>query len=438
MKNLLTILLALVFRPAQQFANEAATTAKAVSLYFVNQFTADADNWVQLSPFGDFANVDKNGKRVIQRVDQAACQEICNNFNGPLRKVMQPLGMPFYIGHPDHPRFKGQAGHTDNGAKGRGKAMVVRHDASCAKCADFANTGQPCGDHGLFVQMKWNTSGEQIIANEEFHGHSVNWSAVPAGREGTLQIFKPVSVKSTGFTNEPAIPVAPATLANELAAEELANGDGEIVPPKLKVAAGFTADQDVTLEQCIDALKKATIANEKPPLFVVTAEGGVVTIDLVNEGDGIDLPALAERVNSDLATLRTGKEEIETQLANHRSAAAGVVVDGLVKSGHIPLVNREAKVTELANAADFAAAAIALATVTPVIKTKSKTGDLGHRNPVMIANTRERTAKFEDLMAKRAQEFPNEDYPARYNAVGNSPEGQQLLAQMQRPGEAQD
>ena len=209
MKNLLHLL----FGRIEHFANEA--TAAACDLFFANAFQADKDHWVQVSPFGDFANVDKKGARIIQRFRKEDAEAICNEFNGAARKILQPLGTPFYVGHPDHPRFKGQPGHTDTAAKGRGKEMAVRHSAECSVCNEFANSGTPCGDHGLFMRVKWNPEGEHLISNEAFHGHSVNWSAVPEGKENGAAIFRPVRVKSIGFTNEPAIPVAPASLANE-------------------------------------------------------------------------------------------------------------------------------------------------------------------------------------------------------------------------------
>lgn len=259
---------------AEHFANEAKPVLE--SLFLPNAFAPAAEGWVQLSPFGDFGNRDAKKQRVVQRFRKEDAEAICNEFNSVARKITQPFGMPFYVGHPDHPSFKGQPGHTDTSAKGRGKEFAVRHAADCAKCADFANSGLPCGEHGLFVKMHWNHAGEEIIANEEFHGHSVNWAAVPAGMEGGVRIMRPIRVKSAGFTNEPNIPVTPAQLANEeQGEEEVANAAGEIVPPKLKVLAGFQAEDDVTMEQVIAALEKAregAMANENPDFFFANGD----------------------------------------------------------------------------------------------------------------------------------------------------------------------
>jgi len=419
MRTLIQILLALVVRPAQQFANEAKEAA--ASLFLANQFTPDKENWVQLSPFGDFANVDKKGSRVIQRFRKEDAEAICNDFNGVGRKVLQPLGMPFYVGHPDHPRFKGQPGHTDTAAKGRGKQMEVRHQADCPACSAFANSGQPCGDHGLFVQMKWNPEGEQIIANEEFSGHSVNWSAVPEGKEAGVQIFRPIRVKSTGFTNEPAIPVTPASLANEEpeSADNPTEEKNEMtIPPKLKLIAGFKADEEVTMEQILEALEKAQpVANEADVAALASAN---------------DAKAAAETA---LANETAAKSALEEKLANERRTAATFAVDQLVKTGQIVTADREAKIEALVNAEDFTATATEFANVAPVIKTKPLTTGLGTKNPSFVEGSRERTAAFEALMAKREQEFPNESYGDRFSAVAKSPEGEQLIAQMKRPGD---
>ncbi len=475
MKTLTHILLALVVRPAQQFANEAREAA--ASLFLANQFAPDKENWVQLSPFGDFANVDRKNNRVIQRFRKEDAESICNEFNGVGRKVLQPLGMPFYVGHPDHPRFKGQPGHTDTAAKGRGKQMEVRHQADCPACTAFANSGQPCGEHGLFVQMKWNPDGEHLIANEAFHGHSVNWSAVPDGKENGVQIFRPVRVKSAGFTNEPAIPVTPASLANE-EAETNDNPTEEknemTIPPKLKLIAGFKADEEVTMEQILAALEKAQpVANEAHEALV-SELGLVLLANAGNDDEAADhadfLKWLHELLGTDPAggpgALKAALEDkvakaghidrakktrdelvaasdkhdkarqaLEEKIANVRRESATIVVEGLVKSGHILTADRDAKIEALVNAADFATTAAGFANVAPVIKTKPLTTGLGNKNPSFVEGARGRTAAFEGLMAKREQEFPNESYNDRFTAVAKSPEGEQLIAQMKRSGD---
>jgi hypothetical protein len=377
-------------------ANEAANVA--ITLFLPNQLSpgeAGKDHWVQLSPFGDFGNV--NGKtRIVQRFRKEDAQQICNEFNSTIRRVTQPLGMPFYIGHPDHPRFAGQPGHEDTRAYGRGKEMVVRHDGQCATCAAFANAkanpdATPCQEHGLFVRMHWNDEGARLIANESFHGHSVNWAAVPEAMENGVQVYRPVRVKSAGFTNEPNIPVRPASLANAEADEE--QPAQATVPPRLKLIAGFKEDDDVTMEQVIAALEKA-----RP-------------VEKANEG------------------------HLERQLATERRGRATAVVDGLVKEGKIVTRERERSIEQLCNAGDkFDETAANLGNARTLVKTQPRSCGLARQNAKVVEGERERTACFQQMMDARQKEFPNESYEERFRAVAGSHEGAQLFAQMSRPG----
>jgi hypothetical protein len=389
-------------------ANEAHKIA--VTLFLPNQLSAfqpGEDHWVQLSPFGDFGNI--NGKsRIIQRFRKEDAQHICNEFNSTIRRVTQPLGMPFYIGHPDHPRFVGQPGHEDTRAYGRGKEMQVRHDAACPVCAAFANTNAnanaatddstpvPCQDHGLFVKMHWNDDGARLISNESFHGHSVNWAAVPDAMENGVQVYRPVRVKSAGFTNEPNIPVRPASLANAADTSDDEQQPAQpAVPPRLKLIAGFKEDEDVTMEQVIEALEKAH------------------PVDTANES----------------------LIHLEEQLANERRSRATLLVDALVKSGKVITKDRPACIEQLCNAGDkFDETAADLGNAHPAVKTEPRTRGLAGQHAKVVEGERERTARFQQLMDTRQRDFPNETYEDRFRTVANSNEGAQLFAQMTRPG----
>ena len=62
---------------------------------------------------------------------------------------------------------------------------------------------------GLWGNVRFNGAGRQMISDEAFHGHSVNWKV----RQGGDGAWHPFSIKSVGFTNEPNIPVMPVTQA---------------------------------------------------------------------------------------------------------------------------------------------------------------------------------------------------------------------------------
>lgn len=193
-------------------ANELQATTDEVDfrlgfgILAANQYsTAKADNWIQLSPFGKFRNV--AGMQVFTPDDG---HTIANEFNSTANIGVRAIGLPWYVGHPDHPDFKDQ--YDDKAAKGRIKAVEVRHDPHCIACKSFVNqqTTDTCDKHGLFGNVKWNDEGKKLIANESFHGHSVNWRMKHEG-DG----YHPFSLKSVGFTNEPGIPVPAITAANE-------------------------------------------------------------------------------------------------------------------------------------------------------------------------------------------------------------------------------
>ena len=434
------------------------------SFFLVNQVSPGADNWVQLSPFGDTHNVDAKGKKVIQRFGKSEAETICNQFASPLNKILQPLGVPWYIGHPDHARFKGKAGHTDTRAKGRIKSMEVRHDAVCELCN--TKEGSPCRDHGLFAQVKWNHQGEEIIANEEFHGHSTNWGVARDKQpENGMAVARPVYLKSVGFTNDPNILVAPITLANE-------SEQDDVIPEELANLAGVPEGETATMELVLSGLKDRQEAHlaEVGLILLANAESApkedeaqTSFIGWVHELLGLDpketttdqlrshmeekvkKAGVIDRVKKARTNVEAAHkshekahEALHEQLANAnaeavqevRKLAARVAVKALIRSGHIKAADESDKIEAFANAADLEAEIELLSNTTPVIKTKSATEGLGGKNPVMLESSRERTAAFEGLLAKRAEEFPNESFVESWNAVATSESGSHLLSQM--------
>ena len=181
-------------------ANEVAGNE---SFLWVN---ADYDNTdaashltrVQIAPYGDWPH-----SGVLQRFQRQDAEEIVRNFNagGALangearpgltqRLATAVMGLPWLIGHPDHPDFRDR--YTDGGAYGRIKSFEVAND-------------------GLYAMVKFNKKGRDLVNEETYHGHSVNWRV----REEAPGIWRPFDIKSVGFTNEPNIPVVPVTHANE-------------------------------------------------------------------------------------------------------------------------------------------------------------------------------------------------------------------------------
>lgn len=147
-----------------------------------NEFSgteAGAFQWVQLSPYGEFPH-----SVGMQRFTREDASNVVASWKGLGNVAVRMIGMPWYIGHPDHDAFKDR--YTDTRAFGRIKDIEARDD-------------------GLYGKVKWNKLGMEAIENEEFHGHSVNWG-VRLDQQGKL---RPWILKSVGFTNEPNIPVQP-------------------------------------------------------------------------------------------------------------------------------------------------------------------------------------------------------------------------------------
>lgn len=433
------------------FANEDAGPHPEAQI-FVNVSAVDERGWVQLAPYGDFINVDSQGRRVIQRFQRPDAETIVNEFNALLNIPQRLLGLPWYIGHPDHPRFK--AIHTDTKAYARVKKLEARDD-------------------GLYANVKFGAAGQQLLDDEAFHGHSVNWRAIPTERENGMQIFRPVSLKSVGFTNDPAIPVRPASIANQAALdaatfdepmENYAVGPGGgstttedndmIIPPKLKILAGFTAEEDVTIEKIIAALEtqktraaahSGALANEgttmdKDKPVELTIGDEKFSVVFANEASG-KLPERITQLAADLNQRGTDLANEKKARGEERKARAVLVVETLVGTGKIKIADRDTKVEELCNAADFDAKAKEFANVAPVVKTKAKTTELAGKHAVMNGSQEEAGKKFDALMSSRAAEFPNETYQDRFAAVCSSEKGEQLIGMMKRSsanGEVED
>ena len=169
----------------------AISAGECPSTLFTNEWTAanatDSLRWVNLAPYGDWPNV-----QGVQRFQKSDADNIVNHFNSVVNTPQRLLGLPWYVGHPDHPAFANK--YADTKAYGRIKKLEARDD-------------------GLWAGVKFNNDGETLISNESFHGHSTNWFLKQDGAD--KKFWRPFKLKSVGFTNEPNIPVDPVTTANE-------------------------------------------------------------------------------------------------------------------------------------------------------------------------------------------------------------------------------
>jgi hypothetical protein len=310
-------------------ANEAGEAEEPQLLG--NEFAPGQDGWVMLAPYGDFQH-----SQGIQRFTKEDAEGLCNEFNGLLGLPSRLLGLPWYIGHPDHPKFKDR--YPDTKAYGRIKGLQAREE-------------------GLFANVKWSAAGEDLIRSEAFHGHSVNWGAVK--RAG---VWRPVRIKSVGFTNEPNIPVTPVTLANEVE---------ESMKQQMLEKLGLPAD--ATDEQILAAVDLANEAKQVENAERLKAEKLKTDAEtaLANETAAVE-------------TLKAEKLTAETALANERKARIGLLLDGAIAAGKVTAADRGRWEADLEG--DFEAKATELANAKPVIKTDARTKNLGQRKEVSAAS----------------------------------------------------
>lgn len=419
------------------FANEVTGVVVAPQAFW-GRYTAaaneKADNWVQLSPFGDFPNA-----KGMQRVRKEDAEAIVNEFNSPLNLEARTMGLPWYVGHPDFPGFEKK--YPDTSAKGRIKKLEVRHDSACQRCNNFCNetSEEPCGEHGLFANVKWNENGKRLIQNEEYHGHSVNWGGIFNGG-----LFRPVALKSVGFTNEPQIPVQPITTANEqhMSAEnkpttlmgwiKLLTGKDVTEATACNEMEDFyntrykpMLDGNTVNEAVTTALAPLNLNRGDKPLVLFVANELVsrtATVATLTEGNR-KLTADLATANASLATktgeisqltteksqvvnerdaLKTAKEAAETNFTNERKAHAALIGEHYLFKGHITAAEKEAVVNEAI--ANVTAANTRLAALPAKWRNQSQTTGVGTRNSNVNLDAAARAEQVQtfvnELMAK--------------------------------------
>jgi hypothetical protein len=275
------------------------TRAKALlqSFFEVRDFVneAQAQKWAQVAPFGDFDNTSG-----LQRFRPEDARTIANEFRSMANIPQRVLGLPWYIGHPDYPPMKDR--YTDTKAYGRIRELDVREDANCQAC----KVGKGCPTHGLFANVDWSEDGNRLVAAKAFHGHSVNWRM---RREGS--VWRPFSIKSVGFTNEPQIPVVPVTAVNEHETER----DG----------IAYFANEGTTMKKLTDYIK--AWLGKKP-------EDNTCEDDLVNECD-----AKVKSMANEMAALKQAKATAdgECTAAKDKMAANETTLRAALKAAGVEL-----------------------------------------------------------------------------------------------------
>ena len=320
----LRLIAPLLFRlpPAIVHAANESAPAECDHISAANELKADADNWVVLAPYGDHDN-----SVGMQRFRREDADNIVNEFNRLANLPTRLLGLPFYIGHPDHDAFK--ARYTDTRAYGRIKQLKAT-------------------DTGLAANIKWSDAGKQLIESEAFHGHSVNWAMRKEGN-----VWRPFRLKSVGFTNEPNIPVPPVTAANELPGDSNTMNKTEV----------------------LNWLKSQGI--ELPP----EATDDQIKAALMQIGERLTSAANEATTAKAKVTELTGQLTAAiTTAANERKERAKLILDTAVTEGRLTAAARPALEAEFANEATFDAAVAKVGALKKALHTQAVSGNLGPRN----------------------------------------------------------
>ncbi len=344
------------------------------------EFSHGSDGWVQLTPYGRFAH-DK-GDQLFTKDDASA---MVNAFDAGANVPQRALGIPWYIGHPDHIRFKDD--YKDKRAYGRIKKLEARED-------------------GLWGNVRWSSDGKKLIEDQAFHGHSVNWGVVKRG-----EFWRPVALKSVGFTNEPNIPVLPVTAANErtmdMKKDKLAKMLGldpeKATEEEIENALANELANAKSFKEKLDAANEkltvmSNVANEKK---AVEDKLSTATVELTNERTArkTDVEAEQKKVKSK-----------DDELANERKAHVKSVLDMAIIGGCVTIAERPKFEQEFAN--DHGGALTKVLGLKPKMHTQSSVSPKDKR----LGIPQDRRTQFLANVKKRQQDNPHMTYNDCFNA----------------------
>ena len=284
---------------------------------------AGAGTWVQLAPYGQWDNA--HGMQEVRKED---AETIVRNFADE-RPALREIGLPFYIGHPDHPSFTDR--YKDTKAYGRIRGLQARED-------------------GLYAEVFFNEAGRELVEQRAFHGHSVNWSVVPDGRKS--RTYHPVRLKSVGFTNEPQIPVQPIAIANEAVDRETKQMD------KTKLCNALGLKADASEDEIMNAISGMKETANQQAQSIEDYRKKLADKEQVQAANEQAKAALAEKDNkivsltADVVTHKGAASAETAKFANERTSHVATVIDLALQTGRITKAEEEAWRKDLANEFD--------------------------------------------------------------------------------------
>jgi hypothetical protein len=191
--------------PVLPLNNECSIPCSPLPREFRADLENSGDEWVQLSPYGDFPHA-----RGLQRVNREAAEGMAANFARFSSRLGRLFGgIPFFVGHPDLPQAHELA---DRKAYGWAGELAARED-------------------GMYARVKWSEAGLELLKNGHFKFLSPYWEARPIGNEEGRKVFQPVALLSVGLTNTPNLPVkALANESGESPAQPVESGQNQTPP----------------------------------------------------------------------------------------------------------------------------------------------------------------------------------------------------------------
>lgn len=384
-----------------------------------NAFEVLQDNWLCI-PYGD-QEYHLEDVSCIQRLTRQAAERLVNCFRSWRGKLTRRFGgLPFYVGHPDHPAFANT--HKDTRSYGWIMDLAARPEGL-----------------GLFV--KWSEAGRELIANAHYKFFSPNWWARKIGRENGRDVVEPVWIKSCGFTNNPRWPVFPlANQDNGGAAARTQETNMELLQRLIAILGlegGDATEEGVVtaitrlreaaqkIKEALDARWQAEdAAREALPSEMPLEQQTVQVLGLLDES----ATALAnERTAREQAAgqVQTLQQQLTAEQAAHtqadeafkgeRRARAELLVNEAVAGGRVLPADRDRWIEELVG--DFDSKSVELANEKGALKTRSATGDLGERNGAAQGATTNSQRIVELVNEKLDPARKGHDYTECYLAV---------------------
>lgn len=274
------------------------------------------DLWWKITPYGRFPIkiMEKGVERAVtQVITPESADKMVSGMNS-LSSLFFSLGLPVYEqGHPDDPAWrKANPGTFSDRKVARVKELQRRDD-------------------GLYGRIAVNSIGREVLDPQapQFGFHSPNWAMRPINPQRTE--YEPVLLRSLGLTDYPNLP--PSETRVGLNAGEPNQPEINTMPPWLiDLLKPLLNGAEPTEENCKAALVRI-----------------IGTLPAAEE----TAQKLA-KVEVTASNARAEADRLLTENKQLRGARAKDVIDACVASGRITEADRDARTSELVNAANEA------------------------------------------------------------------------------------